>query len=95
MHPKNEQNRSSTLGPRFANDLEILYIVFINYKILVEVNVLRYNTVSHFVNVLRRISSLRRNHSQRVSKYSLARRTISCHRMLINIGLASLSNRDS
>ena len=27
----------------------------------------------------RRISSLRRNHSQRVSKYSLARRTISCH----------------
>ena len=29
--------------------------------------------------LLRRISSLRRNHSQRVSKYSLARRTISCH----------------
>ena len=31
--------------------------------------------------VLRRISSLRRNHSQRVSKYSLARGTISCHRV--------------
>ena len=30
---------------------------------------------------LRRISSLLRNHSQRVSKYSLARRTISCHRI--------------
>ena len=44
---------------------------------------------------LRRISSLRRNHSQRVSKYSLARRTISCHRILMNIGLAGLSNRDS
>ena len=33
---------------------------------------------------LRRISSLRRNHSQRLSKYSLARRTISCHRILMN-----------
>ena len=44
---------------------------------------------------LRRISSLGRNHSQRVSKYSLARRTISCHRILMNIGLAGLSNRDS
>ena len=30
---------------------------------------------------LRRISSLCRNYSQRVSKYSLARRTISCHRI--------------
>ena len=44
---------------------------------------------------LRRISSLRRNHSQRVSKYSPARRTISCYRILMNIGLAGLSNRDS
>ena len=43
----------------------------------------------------RRISSLRRNHSQRVSKYSPARRTISCYRNLMNIGLAGLSNRDS
>ena len=34
---------------------------------------------------LRRISSLRRNHSQRVSKYSLARRTISCHRMSMTV----------
>ena len=34
---------------------------------------------------LRRISSLRRNHSQRVSKYSLARGTISCHRMTSTI----------
>ena len=47
------------------------------------------------VPLLRRISSLRRNHSQRVSKYSLARRTISCHRILMNIGPAGLSNRDS
>ena len=39
---------------------------------------------------LRRISSPRRNHSQRVSKYWPARRTISCHRILINIGLAGL-----
>ena len=30
---------------------------------------------------LHRISSFRRNHSQPVSKYSLARRTISCHCM--------------
>ena len=43
----------------------------------------------------RRISSLRRNHSQGVSKYSLARRTISCHRILMNTGLAGLSNSDS
>ena len=41
------------------------------------------------------ISSLCRNHSLRISKYSLARRTISCHRILVNIGLVGLSNRDS
>ena len=41
---------------------------------------------SHRVIVaLRRISSLRRNHSQRVSKYSLACRTISCHCMSMTI----------
>ena len=34
---------------------------------------------------LRRISSLRRNHLQRVSKYSLARKTIFCHRMSMTI----------
>ena len=45
--------------------------------------------------VIRRISSIRRNCSQRVSKYSLARRTISCHDILMNIDLAGLSNRDS
>ena len=33
------------------------------------------------INELRRISSLRRNHSQRIRKYSLARGTVSCHRM--------------
>ena len=49
---------------------------------------------------LRRISSLGRNRSQRVSKYSPARKTIFCHRMsmndnLMNIGLAGLSNRES
>ena len=42
---------------------------------------------------LRRISSLRRNHSQRVSKYSLARRTIFCHRILMNIGSWSFKQR--
>ena len=44
---------------------------------------------------LRRVSSLCRNHSQRVSKYSPSRRTISCNRIFMNIGLAGLSNRDS
>ena len=44
---------------------------------------------------LRRISSLRSNHSQPVSKYSPARRTISCHRILMNIGLVGLLNRDN
>ena len=44
---------------------------------------------------LRRISSLHRNHSQQVIKYSLARRTISCHCFLMNIGLAGFSNKDS
>ena len=48
-----------------------------------------------YIDELRRICFLRRNHSQRVSKYSLARRTIFCHRISMNIGLAGLSNRDS
>ena len=49
----------------------------------------------YWKNCLRVISSLRRNHSQRVSKHSLARRTISCHCILMNIGLTGLSNRYS
>ena len=47
--------------------------------------------ISAITRELRRISSLRRNHSQRVSKYSLVCRTISCHRILMTIGLASWS----
>ena len=33
MHPKNEQNRSSTLGPRHLNPMDILRNVFTYFSI--------------------------------------------------------------
>ena len=54
LHRTSRQNSLSAVfrNFRFANGHEIRYIFFINYKISVEVNVLRYNTVSHFLIVL-------------------------------------------
>ena len=54
LHKTSRQNRlfAVFLNFRLANGHEIRYIVFINCKISVEVGVLRYNTVSHFFNVL-------------------------------------------
>ena len=55
LHKTSGQNSLdlfTTVNFRFANGHEIRFIRFINHKILVEVNVLRYNTVSHFFIVL-------------------------------------------